>query len=172
MPTYVRTDRITSYNVCYTKLLRVGCQRQFAQLVDQLELDAGSLLEAGRDATQRVREAFGVDGGAEVGEDLAQAAVCIANRLPDVAVVLERPGVIVREHRIVQQRQAHGQFERVGQVGDDDAVARAQADIMRANNDRWADGDQVGPHVDVTHDQVGSRVIEDATQLPGSYNFV
>ena len=51
-------SRITSYNVCYTKLLRVGRQTDFTQQVKSMEIEHQKMQEvqAGDDVALKVYE--------------------------------------------------------------------------------------------------------------------
>ncbi len=75
--------------------------------VGERQRDAGPVGKALADLAQRVHEAAGIHLAAEVGDQLAQPAVRVAERVVDVAPVLERARLVAAADRVAQQAHPH-----------------------------------------------------------------
>ena len=82
-------------------------QLQIGNTVCEFERDPGAIEEALARLPQRVQQSLRIHPAAEVGDQLAQAAVRVGERDVDVAPVLERPHMVTLPDGVAQQAHPH-----------------------------------------------------------------
>ena len=90
----------------HLNFLAVG-QVRILHRISHFKRDAGTVEKTVRDALQRRQQAHRVHAGAKVGHDLAQVVMHFSDRQLDIREIFQGTRIVVGQHGIVQQGQAH-----------------------------------------------------------------